>query len=1104
MDNVVKIVLRRAKAIHFCNELPKSELLCVTSFFEALRSLSEISEIQSALETIVGGSATEWPSVIRKFYENQLGEIIDQEEEAEQQKLQLDVYLKNAFQAAKKTQGEHINLKAWLKELVRLRESEIVDEFVKINGTNLSLQVSLVEQFSKLKVNANTLRDSLAENLVGQNAAVDMLCHAYWQSKVYAGKSNGPLGIITLVGPSGVCKEAVARTFADGLSAVEEEVHLFFKNIKGLEPTASPHVIFIDQIEKFDAKDNVQRLFSWDVKNGVIGDHDLSNAWLIIGTSLGEDFFDESNASGVFNALADKRAAAFEILKNSVTRVFGEDASAIDNELFELLRAESLVILDKLSAPDYCAIIDDEFEQAGKQNKLGIPKIEISDDAKMAMILSQIPSLDESGLRASVRHFVSTHLGTNLVEFCENNGVTASQICISANSETQNYVRNRLVGGALQIFLLDDDPRMEDFIHTNFSGYDLELKRGEGLKDVGSFSPDLIMLDLDLHQTQSQAAGLSLHARLIEMAPDVPIFLFSETKNRLENLRQIVRQGGARGFFFFESGAQSIETIVEGDKDKEKFAELLDSFRLDHFLAQQVKCRRTLSYSVSYEESNNSGIMQVAIVDPCEEKVIDHNRENRVGSLSEIPTASFDDIYGLSHAKKRLKLVVDMMAKPRALATMDLVPPTGFLLAGAPGTGKTFLARAFAGETKMPFFQLSAGELESKWAGESEERIRKLFTDAKKHAPSVIFIDEIDSIASARESMGGGESSHGVKALNQLLTCMDGFKRDDHHVFVLAATNRPDALDPAIRRPGRFDEIIYCGLPDAKTRKALILHKFPEVFQGDADAPDLARVVARTGGFSPAEIDRVAREAGYLAIARNDESRTFEDIDTACRLVKFGAENREMELEESDRIRTAWHEAGHAIARHYLCPSQTIDLISIIPTEDGALGFVATNINEKQYTISANDVLNELIVCLSGREAEKKAPGLNSEEAINSGASSDIDKATRIALKSITEFGLDDEFGMVSLKGIPNDLKSELGETVHNRVKVLIEKAADRTRDFLNEHKVQLELVAKELVRSDSLDGAKFLELLNTNYSKLKDGPQPKQNSPEPESVQIT
>jgi len=218
--------------------------------------------------------------------------------------------------------------------------------------------------------------------------------------------------------------------------------------------------------------------------------------------------------------------------------------------------------------------------------------------------------------------------------------------------------------------------------------------------------------------------------------------------------------------------------------------------------------------------------------------------------------------------------------------------------------------------------------------------------------------------------------------------------------------------------------------------------------------------------------------------------------------VKFGAENKEMELSESDRIRTAWHEAGHAIARHYLCPSQSIDLISIIPTEDGALGFVATNIDEKHHTISANDVLNELIVCLSGREAEKKAPGLNVEEAVNSGASSDIDKATRIALESITEFGLDDEFGMVSLRGIPNDLKSELGETVHNRVKALIEKAVDHTRDFLDEHKAQLGIVAEELVRSDSLDGTKFLELVKSNYSKLEDGPRTKQNSPDSQSAE--
>ena len=366
---------------------------------------------------------------------------------------------------------------------------------------------------------------------------------------------------------------------------------------------------------------------------------------------------------------------------------------------------------------------------------------------------------------------------------------------------------------------------------------------------------------------------------------------------------------------------------------------------------------------------------------------------------------TFDDVAGLEEEKHEMIEIVDFLKNPERFNQMGAKIPRGVLLCGQPGTGKTLIAKAIAGEAKVPFISMSGSEFIEMFAGLGASRVRKLFEKAKKISPCIIFIDEIDAIGSRRNSSGGAESENN-QTLNQLLVEMDGFDTDET-IIVLAATNRPEMLDKALLRPGRFDRRITIALPDMKGREAILkIHAKEKKFAEDVDLKSIAE---DTAGFTGADLANILNEAAIIATINEHEAITNKDIEDAVKKVTVGLEKQSRVISEKDKKLTAYHEAGHAIVSSTLETQKGIKEVSIIP-RGVAGGYTMYKTNEDKYYISKTEMEEKLVALLGGRAAEKIV--LND---ISTGASNDIEVATNIAKDMITKYGMSETLGPVSI-----------------------------------------------------------------------------------------
>ena len=1089
-------IISRAKAMAIRSGGEQVGHLTVEHFLQALYSFEDDDEVSQVLLGLFRNvEQIAWPDELETFTLAELDEIVRLETLAREKKINLSSELSSAFVCAQKI-DDQVPLGLWLKHLFLGSNDPLLEEFKEINGGMVQSEESLFDQWNSIQTRVDKLKAELGKHLTGQSTAISMLARAY-RLRCQFPPASGPTGVVTLLGPRHVSKLKLAQAFAEALSEVEGKKHQFYNNPEEHRGTDEPSVLFLDNVEDYSpAFLNAQKL-----EEGHLGDADVSNTWVIFGTRLGEGFFDSGNHSGILRSVLTLREEFFEVLENEIVEmgILG-DRQALELDLVDVLREGSLVALNSLNASDYLEVTNDFLERISKSEFPLIPKVTMEEDAILLFLLSLVPNLSEQHVLSSLKHFIGKQVNDAWSRAETKDHTLSTEIRITLDEATQQFLRDRQGRNALRICLFDDDERMDHFISQDFSGCELNVRRCKNLDEVSGFSPDIVLLDLDIRDEARNLFGLELHRRIRESNPDLPVFLFSEKEVGNCNVAEIAKNGGARGYFHFE--ATEGKTLSVSMEEKQAFETLLRDFQKNRMLEKQVAQRRQVQFTTDMNLAENQSSVNIILKEPLEQTVTGAAINKGGIGLTEQPDASFDRVFGLERAKERLKDVLAILKNPSAVEKMGLRPPTGFLLTGQPGTGKTFLARAFASEADIPFFQLSAGEISSKWHGESEERIRNLFDNARKFAPSIIFIDEIDSIASARSGMGGEQSEVHAKILNQLLTCMDGFEKDDKYIFVMAATNRADALDPAILRPGRFDEHIPFDLPSASTLGKMFMHFLPGLFP-DEQGTTLARIKARTRGFSPAEIDHVIREAKYQSLKRDPKSAevTFEDLDQACYQVKYGAQKNELpeKWEESeDRKRTAWHEAGHALLRHSLTPGQEIDLVTIIPHESGALGFVAWNPEEDVYSRSKQDLMNELAVLLAGREAEKMTPGLNQlDQGINSGASSDLIRATKIAYIAISQYGLDKEFGEVCLPGLPESMRNSLSSIIHERVMDWLSKAKESARKSLMENKEALAALAEELEQNDSMDGERVDQIV-TKHTNPRPEQEPGNGQPQP------
>ncbi len=434
---------------------------------------------------------------------------------------------------------------------------------------------------------------------------------------------------------------------------------------------------------------------------------------------------------------------------------------------------------------------------------------------------------------------------------------------------------------------------------------------------------------------------------------------------------------------------------------------------------------------------------------------------------------TFKDVAGLEEEKTELIEIVNFLKEPKKFQDMGAKIPKGILLYGKPGTGKTLIAKAIAGEAGVPFISMSGSEFIEMFAGLGASRVRKLFEKAKKVSPCIVFIDEIDAIGSRRTSGSGAETENN-QTLNQLLVEMDGFETDET-VIVLAATNRPEMLDKALLRPGRFDRQITIAAPDAKGREEILkIHAKNKKLSPEISLEEIA---TDTAGFTGAELANVLNESAIIATIKEHKEITMDDLEEAVKKVTVGLEKHSRVISDKDKKLTAYHEAGHAVVSKYLPTQADVKEVSIIP-RGVAGGYTMYKTNEDKYYISKTEMEEKLIALLGGRAAEKIA--IND---ISTGASNDIEVATEVAKDMVTKYGMSDRIGPIDLtqkdRTQINTLGEQIDDVVGVEVKTLIDDAYKRAQEIILEHMDKLHAVAGVLLEKEKITAEEFEQIFN-------------------------
>ncbi len=446
----------------------------------------------------------------------------------------------------------------------------------------------------------------------------------------------------------------------------------------------------------------------------------------------------------------------------------------------------------------------------------------------------------------------------------------------------------------------------------------------------------------------------------------------------------------------------------------------------------------------------------------------------------------FKDVAGADEEKEELEEIVTFLKDPSKFTKLGAKIPHGVLLVGPPGTGKTLLAKAVAGEAGVPFYSISGSDFVEMYVGVGASRVRDLFDTAKKHHASIIFIDEIDAVGRHRGAGLGGGHDEREQTLNQLLVEMDGFGSNDG-IIVIAATNRPDILDPALLRPGRFDRQITVNYPDIKGREEILkVHSQNKPLEKDVD---LQKIAQTTVGFTGADLANLLNEAALLAARKNKTLIGMEDIDEASIKVIVGTQKKSMKIKESEKLKTAYHEAGHAIIAHVLPSLDPVRQISIIPS-GGALGYTLNPPLEDKYSVYKNGIKEEIAMLLGGRAAEKII-----FDDISGGASNDIQRATNLARKMVTKLGMSDDLGPIVYGGEHENDEVFLGRSynqsrnyseetaskIDEEIKSIVMSAYENAQNILKANMEKLHFIAKYLVKHEIIDEKQFEVIMNGN-----------------------
>jgi cell division protease FtsH len=450
---------------------------------------------------------------------------------------------------------------------------------------------------------------------------------------------------------------------------------------------------------------------------------------------------------------------------------------------------------------------------------------------------------------------------------------------------------------------------------------------------------------------------------------------------------------------------------------------------------------------------------------------------------------TFEDVAGIEEAKEELEEVIEFLRDPKKFTKLGGRIPKGVLLVGSPGTGKTLLARAIAGEAGVPFFNISGSDFVEMFVGVGASRVRDLFVQGKKHAPCIIFIDEIDAVGRHRGAGLGGGHDEREQTLNQLLVEMDGFESNDG-VILISATNRPDVLDPALLRPGRFDRQVVVPLPDLRGREGILMvHVRHTPLSSDVDLSVVAR---GTPGFSGADLENLVNEAALLAARLNKEMVEMIDLERAKDKVMMGTERKSMIMSEKEKRNTAFHEVGHALVSKFLLGTDPVHKVSIIP-RGRALGMTMTLPIEDRYSYDEHYMKNTLAKLMGGRVAEELV--FNHK---TSGASDDIEKATTIARKMVTVYGMSESMGPIAFGqkeeaiflgreiAQHRDYSEKTAISIDEEVRLIVDEAYNTAKGILQEHEDLLHKISETLIEKETLDGKEIDAIIEATKPGLE------------------
>jgi cell division protease FtsH len=449
------------------------------------------------------------------------------------------------------------------------------------------------------------------------------------------------------------------------------------------------------------------------------------------------------------------------------------------------------------------------------------------------------------------------------------------------------------------------------------------------------------------------------------------------------------------------------------------------------------------------------------------------------------PTVTFDDVAGVQEAKEEVREVVQFLREPERFIQVGARIPKGVLMVGPPGTGKTLLARAIAGEAGVPFFHISGSEFVEMFVGVGASRVRDLFNKAKQHAPAIVFVDEIDAVGRQRGAGLGGGHDEREQTLNQILVEMDGFSNETN-IIVIAATNRPDVLDPALLRPGRFDRKVIVDLPDVRGREEILkIHMRGKPISSKVDITDLARL---TAGFSGADLENLVNEAAIFAARRGRTEVIPVDFQDSFDRIVMGAERKSRVLSEEDKELTAYHEAGHAVVSFHLTYTDPVQKVTIIPR--GRAGGYVMSLPEDRMTMSREHFEDRIAFAFGGRAAEEIFFG-----RITTGAAADLQQATRIARAMVMQYGMSDNLGLRTFgeqqgsiflgrdMTYGRDYSEEAAKAIDNEVRGIVDNNYERAKRIIEENRDKLVNLAQTLMKVETLDREEFEALMNEDYT---------------------